>query len=422
MPNLAFADRVWMSGLETQSVSTNMEFSGESFATDPSIDTTIKHSGEASLRFNPSAQQMSRYKDHGTVLDQVYYRFYLYITTEPDAANTSIVHIGSDANGSHTIFYLNTDRTLSLFAINAALTDYDIIGSPSSALNTGQWYRIEIFVDTETTTWSWDARIDGSSFASGSYSTGITDDSDFIDFTAFTYNPDTLAEGTVSADFYFDDIGLNDSETTTEQISWLGEGNIVHMFADGDGDTNNCSTDSTGGSGDYTDVDESPTPDDTTSFCELDDNGEILEVNLESSSSAGIDSYDTISVVAMSMRGAENPSGTGSASQAGLIRSASGGTRLQGTRTQTITSGTYVTNATSADSLHEFATTTDPTTGIAWTPTGTNSLDNMQIGVIVPDAAPDLALSALWAIVEYVDGSPPAAGGAVTRESLWDDE
>lgn len=54
---------------------------------------------------------------------------------------------------------------------------------------------------------------------------------------------------------------------------------------------------------------------------------------------------------------------------------------------------------------------TDPTTGSVWTPTGTNSIDNMQIGAsnVDADSTPDLWVLTMAAMIEYV----PSAGTVI---------
>ncbi|MEK7071553.1 MAG: hypothetical protein AAB943_01290, partial [Patescibacteria group bacterium] len=49
---------------------------------------------------------------------------------------------------------------------------------------------------------------------------------------------------------------------------------------------------------------------------------------------------------------------------------------------------------------------TDPTTTVAWTVTGTNSLANMQVGVTAIDADPDMNITSISAVVEYVLATP----------------
>ena len=126
----------------------------------------------------------------------------------------------------------------------------------------------------------------------------------------------------------------------------------------------------------------------------------------ESSSAAGIGSTDTISVIQVGVR--EAPLTAAADSYALRIKSASSGTTIEGT-TLTHNDTTYKTNGDALPRIYSLTSYTDPTTAVAWTPTGTNSLDNMQVGVHAIDATPDILTSTLWALVEYVPSVVPPA-------------
>ena len=73
------------------------------------------------------------------------------------------------------------------------------IGSDSATLNTSQWYRIEMKNDATTNHGSLDARLDGTSFASGSN-----------DIQGSWARLQLGPTGTSNCDVYIDDIALND--------------------------------------------------------------------------------------------------------------------------------------------------------------------------------------------------------------------
>lgn len=359
----------------------------------PTISTAIKRSGEASLRCNPTAATayVAQTFYNGAAADLDYFfRFYLRIASSTDALDT-IFLVRSTTNENTLSIRLNSDRTLELWDENDN-TSPTQIGSDSSALNTDQWYRIEVKIELDV---SGDpdvatAYIDGSSFASGG------------SFTFVSNNPGNLRLGAATAttcDLYFDDVAVNDS-TGSYQNTLIGEGSIVHLYPNGDGDTQDTAED-------YTDVDEKPTPDDNTTWANLTTNGWVYEVTLENSSVPGIGTSDTISVVHVGIR--EAAATAASESWQLRVKSASGGTLLE-SATITHNDVTWRTNGDTTFVGYQLTSYVDPTTGVAWTPTGTNSLDNMQIGVEAIDAAPDIYVSSLWAVVEYV----PAAGGSPT--------
>jgi hypothetical protein len=265
-------------------------------------------------------------------------------------------------------------------------------------LSTGTWYRVEYKYEDDPGTVQ--VRLDGSEILSATADganvqairLGLCSTSQVAGVAC---GGDFLTTGTL----YFDDIALNDS-TGGSQTAWPGAGSIVHMQPNAAGDNSGC------GAGDYSSIDEI-TPDDGTSLCTLttDGGGDIVDVNVESSSAAGIDSYDTVSLLQVGIR--ESAASAASEQWRTRVKSASGGTVSQGTAT-THDDTTYLTNGDAIPRNYTLTSYTDPTTASAWTPTGTNSLDTMQIGATSVDGSPDIRLSTLWALIEYIDGVAPA--------------
>jgi hypothetical protein len=405
LPLNAEAARLWSSGCEFQSdtpgasLQSGLEFTGIGTTTaEFRNNTTIKHSGASSCRMAATADGrvsgQVQYLSAAAGTD-LYYRFYFYITTAPteDASIFSVWDRGIDSWEGGLI--LETDRQLH-WADDAGVTD----GQGTTVLNTGQWYRIEVNYDALDQVLVY---IDGvQEFNSGTHDGDSVDDLylGICNDDGIACSGDNIAQG----EWYFDDIAINNTSGTA-QTGLPGAGNIVYMQPDSAGDANGCSA------GDVTSIDEI-TPDDATTICVLDadSGGDILDVNTESSSNAGIDSYDTITLVQTGIRSA----GATALSHTWNLRlkSASGGTTSDGS-TRAIASSAYRTNggvATAGQpSDYTLTSYTDPTTTTAWTPTGTNSLDNMQIGANAVDGNPDINVSALWALVEYTDGANPVS-------------
>jgi hypothetical protein len=154
---------------------------------------------------------------------------------------------------------------------------------------------------------------------------------------------------------------------------------------------------------DYGQVDE-VTPNDATDYYILDADNDILDVGVENSSVAGIGASDAITLVQVGTRDT-NGGGTTSNRNARLKSQASG-TVLSGPN-NSLNSSTWWTNArTSTNGVAPYPITSyvDPQAGGAWTPA---LLDAMQVGIRASDATPDIWVSTLWALVEYV----PAVGG-----------
>src|SRR3990167_2376929 len=387
IPSPIYANRLWMSDEELQSVASRMEW--DTTTGSPTINTTTKRSGVASLRCNPTATtafvQHQYLAANPTV--NTFVRFYLYITTATDALDTIFRLRDSGAGFNAVAVKMNSNRTLELWDDDPDFGGQ--LGSDSSALNTGQWYRIEVSVVGSTAT----AYIDGSQFA-----TGINinnSDSNIAYFGCIT---------ATTADLYFDDIAINDSSGSI-QTSLPGAGSIVHMYPDSAGDNDGAT--STPNS--YLNIDEKPTPDDDTTVAWMDAANDILDVNLESSSSAGIDSFDTITLVAANIR--EKAASAASANWARRIKSQASGT-VFGEAVQTHNDQTWTTNGDAAPRL-PLVSYTDPQGGGAWT---TGLLDTAQVGASTTDATPDIGITSMWLTVEYVDGVAP--GGATVSNPM----
>lgn len=408
LPSQADANRVWSSGCELQgdvggNMTNNLEFTVEGTdAASTQISTTVKRSGDSSCRFLRSTDGFGQVLVEFSLTSSsatsapVYIRTYLYIETTPseDAGIITVWDRGVDGNIG--ILDLQTDRTLR-WSDNDGTVDGD--GSTVLALQT--WYRIEVKYDDTGN--DIDVLINGvEDFSAGTHDgTGI----DSVRFGLCNASTQTCgADGIASGEIFMDDMAVNDSIGTT-QNSYPGAGSIVHMIPNAAGDTDNSTTTPNG----HLTVDEQ-TPDDFTTAAYLPSNNNVLQVNVESSSSAGIDSFDTVTLVQVGYRWGAGQAGAGSGSLNSQIKSAAAGTTINGT-TLTRTANTFVTNdggrACACVSIYVLTQYTDPDTALAWTPTGTNSLDNMQLGARAPDALPDMAVSTFWALVEFVDGAAP---------------
>jgi hypothetical protein len=401
VPQVSFANRLWSSGFELQSMTTGMEFDGQ-LGTGITADTTTKRSGAASLRTlrSGSAGSSFVYKHFfGTSdgqYDDFYVRVYLYIATASNIRTDIIGLKDWDNYWNHVYIDLNPDRTLQAAYINESDLVVDI-GSPTGALNLNTWYMIEIKLDETTTDVDAEFRIDGNTFASadniqlvertagagaGRLYLGINTSGDF--------DPATDA----TADLYFDDIAINQG-TGSYQTTFAGEGHIVHMQPDSAGDTDNSLSSPNG----WQNIDE-VTPDDATTLAVLDAANDVLSVNMESASSAGIGSTNSITLVQVGIREAA-VSAASENWQLG-IKSQSSGTIFSGTRT-THNDVTYKTNGDVAPLNYTLTSYVNPQAGGVWTPT---LLDSAQILASTTDATPDVNISALWAVVEYTDPTP----------------
>jgi hypothetical protein len=322
-------------------------------------------------------------------------RFYIYVQALPTLLSDSLVELyNATETTSRLSIAITPSGTLQLHKGNIAATQ---IGSDSAAISLNTWYMIEIKAEDGGTTEA-EARIDGVVFASG------TDAAYNFAAGMFYLGP---TNGSTSLIVNYDDIALNNN-SGANQNSYPGEGQVVLALPTGAGD-------SAATTGVFSFINEIPPSNTATSgstMVELDVNPTNGDYNMTNSSTLGIDSYDTITLVSVYARIREETAGTSNytlriKSASGAAVSSSASVDAGDTTPRTNPSGT----AAFANSLIAY---TDPTTGVAWTPTGTNSIDNMQVGVGTTDGTPDTWCLWLGAYIEYREGTPavPSSGVA----------
>jgi hypothetical protein len=384
-------------GHEFQSLTAGMEITAITGA-GQTINTTTKRSGGASYKV-VSSNAASRYVERTYNASDVvsYARGYFYFTafpTDTTGAILALINSGGSECGSIAI---TTAGKLQLYDGNIAGTQR---GSDSSALSLNTWYGVELAVNnggaTELEARLWqDGVTTPSVFASGAMT--VAGNANVIYWG--------MIDWVAGCTMYVDDIAVNDNSGTA-QTSYPGEGKLVIALPTGAGD--NAAT-----KGTFDFINEIPPSNTATSgstMIELDSNGVIGEYAMTDSSTLGIDSYDVITLVEVCARIREEAAGASSYNL--RIKSASGGAT---TTTSNVDGGnaTVRTNPTGTTAFtNRLVSYTDPTTGVAWTPTGANSIDSMQCGVGNADAdsTPDLWCLWLGAYIEYTEGTPPAGG------------
>lgn len=382
VPTTVFGAKVYITGFEWQTVVVDQEFTG--VADTPAISTATFNGGLASLRFLTLSSGTGRYMQQqfrAADADLAFVKFALRIVTAPSAA-TRIANIQQNASPFTQIvrLRLNTDRTLTLQD-----EDGDVGSSAALALDT--WYTIELKMDASgvASTDIVELRIN----ESVSVTSSLRNLSAGTAFVAIGGN--IGGEAATTAEWFVDDIVIDNA-------SYPGISKVVIVKPTGAGD-NACTT----GTFDFiNEVPPSTTATSGSTMCELDANPTNGDFNVTNSSTAGIDSYDTISAVSVFGFVREETAGTSNYTL--RLKSASGAT-VSSSGSVDAGNATPRTNPSGAVSfLNNLISVTDPTTGIAWTPTGTNSIDNMQIGVGTTDGTPDDWVLTLAAMVEYKEG------------------
>jgi len=244
--------RLWSCGFELNSLTDAVEFLVPA-STGLTIDATTKRSGSYALRHNSLT---AGYVEHrwrsANGDDNIFVRFYLRIAALPSNTQT-IFQILNSSNTVQAEVRMISGGNLQLFNASAQ------VGSNSSALNTGTWYRVEIQYNSTNAAGSdiLTARIDGTDFAtSSSESLGTVQ--------KFRLGSMATITGT-TPDLYFDDVGINDN-TGSFQNSWLENGKIIHLKPNANGDTNQWFSEQNNQNSITHDADSSATPASASSF------------------------------------------------------------------------------------------------------------------------------------------------------------
>lgn len=379
--------RLWTSGFELQSATAGMEYTANIGS--PTINTTTKRYGAASMRTNPSSATMGMSYSFASadVADDFYFRAYVYMATRPTGTTNKIFMVQDNAGTDQaSLQYDETAHTLELWNEE----DNVQIGSDSTvvfAANT--WYMLELKVDATTIGSTVLAgRIDNVEFASGTvnHANGVK----------------TLALGMVTtvstADMYWDDVAINQGTGAT-QNTYPGPGAVVAMQPDAVGDNTAWNVSVSCAAVDYTCVNEVPPNDATTAVATTTIN-QIEENNLESSSSAGIGANDRITLVHAGLRfNASSAVAIVSKMHLKANAAASGGSTIESYNIIASTT-TWTTNAPSGPMTAPITAYDQPNGSSVWTP---SALDTTQIGVrLTGDAANNFQVSNMWLMVEYV--------------------
>lgn len=379
--------RIWQSGFELNSLTANVEFVAINGS--PTIQTSIVRSGTYALKINTivsGAMQAIRYQFSGALSNGPFFlTTYFYFDTLPSAENA--IFSGRDSvNGANRI-WVTIDNTGVL-----RLRDEDgTIGSPSSALTTGMWYKLDMQFDA-TGAGSTDvirARVNDVEFA-GAANRNISTGIDTL-LVGANLQLETQTIGT----WYFDDLKINDN-TGSSETSYPGTGKVIHLLPDSAGDSNGFLVvvgGTAGSSNNFTRVNE-VTPDDATSY-----NGSALlsAEDLFNCGASGIGAGDAVNVVAVGVRMADLVGADATAAFKLEIEKTTGGTKIQ-SGVLIPNSTTWRTNQAALPRNYPLVTYQDPDGG-AWIKT---TLDSMQIGYILTATnVQTIAVSTVWASVDY---------------------
>ena len=384
--------RVWSSGFELNSkggVDSFKEWDADSGTSAFSIQSTVKRSGTYAGKISSMTSGQRHTVAHDFAASSaetngiLYFRVYMRFDTLPTAENTFVtMQYGTTADmvGYLTISSSGTIR----------LYDEDgVIGSPSAALNTGQWYRVEWMFNRTGAAGSHEmrARIDGQEFAGASnrnFSRGMN---------AIRLGGNLRSETQTQGVWYFDDFAGNNT-SGSNQNSYPGAGKIIHLHPNAVGDNTGWSRGGSDSGSNWGQVDEVK-PNDVTDYV-LATTTVIDDYNLEAS---GLSSLDVINVVAVAARYRAANVGDTISDYVLRVKASAGGTVEE--------SSVIAPNSTTWRSFMNSTPKSYPITiydlpGASSTPWTAADLDVAQIGIRLSTARVyGIWISTVWMLVEY---------------------
>jgi len=381
---IAHGALLWQSGAELQSATALMEY--DTVSGSPTIDTTTKRSGNASIRFNTTGT--AKYIQHvtGSGTTDMFLSAHCLFNSFP-ASNTKIMQLYDGGVLAQSI-QVTSAGVVQFWDSTGAQH-----GSDGPTLSTGVWYNLQLSGrDTPAEQEAWIDGVQIGTTGGGYAGNGIR----------------LGVDGSVTMDMYCDDIIVNSDGGSAQNSFPSITSKIVHLQPDASGDSNTFEK-SGGGAGsstNYQDVDE-VTPDDATSFLARDTGASNQAkdlYNAESSSSAGIGSSDTIVLVAVGGRGGSD-SATSAAGRNINWGIKAGGTEAWSGSTDMSING-YTTNADPVPRSYKYIGYVDPSDSGAWT---IADIDALQIGVRANSSATTvLKPTTVWASIQYEASSSSA--------------
>lgn len=370
------------------------------------VSTPVRNSGSAGRTTVVAANRTSFGVLHTGAIDY-FYRFYLRVTTRPDA-DSGVYSLVAGASAVN--IKLRTTGALAVY--NGASQ----VGVDSAVLANGVYHRVELHFKNNgaANTQVIELVVNGTTVATLTGAVLLSNPS-----VAYFGSNVIAADAATTGDWYIADIAINDS-TGTVQNSYPGDEQFGLLYPIGAGD--NTLWTAVGALGiNWANVSEQP-PDDITTYVQRTTTTiKVDDYVVTSPAAAGIGAGDTINCVTVSVRGgATNATANIGRQIFTRIKSQASGTvhKSAGAGVEATVGGTtgviqlnvnaqWVTETTVMPAFQQLVAHKDPTTGLAWTRDGTNSLANMQIGMETESSATTaVRVTRIRAVVAYV----PAAG------------
>ncbi len=388
----------WAGAAGLQSITAGMEW--PSVTGTPTIETTIKRDSGAAWRIAPGATKQHQHNSYKTAQGVNYYRIYLYLVTAP-AATRPWVSIDNGASRKISIRITN-GRVLQLFNEE----DSAQIGSDSSAINTGEFYRLELKVDDTTlASTSVEARL----YAASAESTLAWNPSGTADMSV---SPNRFSIGNnndANLDFVYTDVVIIAGDATAPN-SWAGQGSIVYLRPDGNSGTPQWTRGGADSGANWSQNDETP-PNDATDYVESATSGQIDDYTL-GATPAAVQAGDVINWVVPGVRFAI--SNTTGGDPDFVLRVTAGGNTDESGNVSGAGATAYASYETTPVCVFPLVLVDMPgASTTAWTKT---DLDSATIGIRESATDTHLArVSAMWLMFDHAPGAGPTATASITE-------
>jgi hypothetical protein len=374
-----------------QTVTVDIEWNGTTST--PTIETTISRSNGTAVRIAPGATKQIQWSSYSSGQGVKFYRVYFYIVTAP-ALSRSFLSIDNGANSKIGV-QLTSARLLQLMNNEDAAQ----IGSNSSAINTGEWYRLEVKVDSTTlATTSVEARV----YAASDEATLLWNPSGTANLAADPNRCSLRNVGDANLDIVFTDITINDAAGSVLN-DWPGEGSIVYLRPSGAGASTQWTRGGADSGSNWGQVDET-TPNDVTDYVESNTSGQTDDYAL-TNTPAAVGASDVIKWVAAGARFAITATTGGDPTV--VTRITAGGNTDESANLPTETTFWRSYTATSTFIQQHVLTDMPGASTSAWTK---SDLDGAELGI--RETTTDthfIRISALWLLAEHK--AAPAGGG-----------
>lgn len=204
-----------------------------------------------------------------------------------------------------------------------------------------------------------------------------------------------------------DDLAVNDAGGDS-QNSWAGDGRIVHLTPNATGTSEEGRSGPTTGANAWSVLDDVP-PNDGTDYWELRANGNAVSVNVASPGDGGVPSGSSIALLSVGSRMTNLTTAT---SVYELTLTSEGEQVLESDPADINVNDVWKTNV-QGNFGWNYALTSyiNPDDSAAWELT---DLDDVEIGVNAPDAAPDIWVTTLWMLVDYQEPTPTPTATATS--------